>query len=266
MSKKPFKGKIRVLERLKFLIPVLNKDEYRVLEQSLKEEGRAYSALWLWGDILVDGHHRFEICTKHNIPYETKQVYESAKTIEDVEYRMRRDTIGRRNLDAAVMSRLRAENVMYHIKCGKGKQEAVKLVSEESKVSERQVYRDVERVELVETLANEAKPVADAMSVPAIKELAEMPKAKQKAVVKKAGGDGKKVEKEIKKAKGKEKPSAARLFDAMQRQHFSGKTGLPQTIHAMADANGGKGAQFKTADESLNGFLKATTAMRDGKL
>jgi ParB-like chromosome segregation protein Spo0J len=265
MNKKPFKGKIRVLERLKFLIPVLDKDEYRVLEQSLKEEGRAYSALWLWGDILVDGHHRYEICTKHKIPYDVLQVYESAKTIEDVEYRMRRDTIGRRNLDTAVMSRLRAQNVLYHIECGKGKQEAVRLVAEESSVSERQVYRDVERVELVETVVDEAKSATDAMSVPAIKELAEMPKAKQKAVVKKAGGDGKKVEKEIKKAKGKEKASAARLFEAMQKQHFSGKTGLPQTIDAMAEANGGKGGQYEIADTSLETFLKATSQMRDGK-
>jgi hypothetical protein len=203
--------------------------------------------------------------TKVNLRFTV--IMEEIETIEDVEYRMKRDSIGRRNLTPAIMSRFRAEMVAYHVVSkGKGTHEAVKIVSTESSVSTRQVYRDVERAELVEKVADEVRPATDTMSLPAIKELVKMPKPKQKAVAKKADGDGKKIEKEIKKAKGREKPSAARLFDAMQRQHFSGKTGLPQTIHAMADANGGKGAQFKTADESLNGFLKATTAMRDGKL
>jgi len=265
VSKKPFKGKIRVLDQLKHLILPLQKDEYRILEQSLIEEGVAYNALWLWGDVLVDGHHRYEICTKHNIPYDTKQVYESAETLEDVEYRMKRDSIGRRNLSQAVMSRYRAENVAYHVARGKGTHEAVKIVAGESNVSTRAVYRDIERADLIAQVADEAKPATDAMSVPAIKELIALPKAKQKAVVKKAGGDGKKVEKEVKKAKGKEVPSAASMFTAMQRQHFSGKTGLPQVIYAMAEANGGQGAQYAIANTSLDSFLKATKLMRDGK-
>lgn len=219
MSKKSFTGKIRVLDRLKMLIPPLNTDEIRILEQSLVEEGKAYNALWLWGDVLVDGHHRYELCKRLDIPYTVQQVYESAQTIDDVEYRMKRDAIGRRNLTPVVMSRFRAEMVMYHVSGGKGKQEAVKLVADESGVSERQVYRDVERAELVETIADEAKEAADSLSGPALKKLADLPKGKQKAAAKRSGGDGKKLLAEIKNAGSQDLETEAKKFKALANKH-----------------------------------------------
>lgn len=217
MSKKSFTGEIRVLDRLKVLIPPLNTDEIRILEQSLVEEGKAYNALWLWGDVLVDGHHRYELCKRLDIPYTVQQVYESAQTIDDVEYRMKRDAIGRRNLTPVVMSRFRAEMVMYHVSGGKGKQDAVKLVADESGVSERQVYRDVERAELVETIADEAKDAADSLSGPALKKLADMPKSKQKEAVKRSGGDGKKMLAEINASLDPEGQAAK--FKALANKH-----------------------------------------------
>lgn len=54
----------------KKLIPPLIKEDYDRLEESLRKEG-CREALVLWGDTLVDGHNRYEICTKHNIPFKT---------------------------------------------------------------------------------------------------------------------------------------------------------------------------------------------------
>lgn len=70
---------------------------------------------------------------------------------------------------------------------------------------------------------------------------------------------------QVRKAKCKEVLSAAKLFTMMQKQHFSGRTGLPQMLDAMAEANGGKGDQFEIADASLDSFLRATKLMGDGK-
>ena len=57
----------------KNLIPPLSPEERQGLESSLLKEG-CRDALVLWGDILIDGHNRYEICTKHNIPYKTVQM------------------------------------------------------------------------------------------------------------------------------------------------------------------------------------------------
>ena len=54
------------------LIPPLTDEEYKGLEASILAEG-CRDALVVWGEVLVDGHNRFKICTKHNIPFTTVQ-------------------------------------------------------------------------------------------------------------------------------------------------------------------------------------------------
>lgn len=63
---------IRIDNEFKNLIPPLTSEERQGLEESILKEG-CRDALVLWGDILIDGHNRFEICTKHSIPFETVQ-------------------------------------------------------------------------------------------------------------------------------------------------------------------------------------------------
>lgn len=63
---------ITIDKEFKSLIPALTDDEYKGLEQSILSEG-CRDALVLWGDILVDGHNRYEICTKHGIAFNTVQ-------------------------------------------------------------------------------------------------------------------------------------------------------------------------------------------------
>jgi hypothetical protein len=198
MVKKEFTGKVRVDSKIEALIPPLEKEQLKILEESLLAEGGSHSPLWLWGDLLVDGHHRYKLCKKHKLWFDMIQVYEDAETIEEVEYRIKRDAIGQRNMTPGAQSKFRAEMVAYHIKNGSKKRAAVKTVAAESEVSIRKVYRDVERAELVETIDDEVKPATANMSTPAVKKLASLPKPKQKAAAKRAGGDGKKLEKEIK--------------------------------------------------------------------
>jgi len=57
-------------EELQDLIPPLSQDEYATLERSILAEG-CREPLILWRGKIVDGHHRFKICTAHSLPYKT---------------------------------------------------------------------------------------------------------------------------------------------------------------------------------------------------
>lgn len=94
---------ITIEPEFKSLIPPLTTEEYAGLEKSLLEEG-CRDALVLWGDILIDGHNRYEICTKYHIPYETVQRYfDSRKSA--IEWIIL-NQFGRRNLPAHERARL----------------------------------------------------------------------------------------------------------------------------------------------------------------
>ncbi|GAB3187184.1 ParB N-terminal domain-containing protein [Hydrogenophaga aquatica] len=81
---------------LKAYIDPLTPDEYEALERSLLAEG-CRDALVLWGDLLVDGHNRYEICQKHGLPFQTTQskLFDS---IEDVHLWMIEQHLGRRSV------------------------------------------------------------------------------------------------------------------------------------------------------------------------
>ena len=57
-------------EEFKGLLPALDKDTFALLEENILQNG-CRDSLVLWGDILIDGHNRYEICQKHNIPFNT---------------------------------------------------------------------------------------------------------------------------------------------------------------------------------------------------
>jgi len=87
---------IIVTEELKAYIDPLTEDEYAALERSILAEG-CRDALVLWGDILVDGHNRHGICTKHGIPFQTVQ-NTRFKSMEDVHLWMIDQHLGRRSV------------------------------------------------------------------------------------------------------------------------------------------------------------------------
>ncbi|WP_416761335.1 plasmid replication/partition related protein [Roseateles sp. So40a] len=87
---------IIVTEELKAYIDPLTEDEYAALERSILAEG-CRDALVLWGDVLVDGHNRHGICTKHGIPFQTVQ-NTRFKSMEDVHLWMIDQHLGRRSV------------------------------------------------------------------------------------------------------------------------------------------------------------------------
>lgn len=87
----------------KNLIPPLSSEERQGLESSLLKEG-CRDALVLWGEILVDGHNRYEICTQHDIPFKTVQ--REFKSRDEVIEWIILNQFGRRNLPAHERARL----------------------------------------------------------------------------------------------------------------------------------------------------------------
>jgi len=58
---------------LKNLLPPLTKKEYAGLEKDILENG-CLSAIVAWNETIVDGHNRYEICQKHGISFNIKQM------------------------------------------------------------------------------------------------------------------------------------------------------------------------------------------------
>lgn len=87
----------------KNLIPPLTPEEFAGLKQSLMSEG-CRDPLVLWGNILIDGHNRYDICTRKNIPFQTVQ-REFADRNAAIEWIIL-NQFGRRNLPAHERARL----------------------------------------------------------------------------------------------------------------------------------------------------------------
>lgn len=86
----------RIDQELQKVMPKLSEEEYKELENSLLKDGFKGSPIIVWGDIIIDGHNRYGICQKHDIPYEIKEL--SFNNKEEVIQWMVRAQLGRRNL------------------------------------------------------------------------------------------------------------------------------------------------------------------------
>ena len=94
---------INIDSEFKSLIPPLTAEEYAGLESSILSEG-CRDAIVLWDDTIVDGHNRYEICSRHDIPFETVEM-DFANRQSAIEWIIK-NQFGRRNLPAYERARL----------------------------------------------------------------------------------------------------------------------------------------------------------------
>ena len=90
----------RIDAELSGIMPELSKEEYKELENSILEDGFKGAPIIVWKQegIIVDGHNRYGICKKHDIPYEVQELDFDSR--EDVIQWMIRAQLGRRNLSS----------------------------------------------------------------------------------------------------------------------------------------------------------------------
>lgn len=88
---------IYIMTELRDALPKLSTEEYEDLTQLLISEGLRESII-LWGNYILDGHNRYEICTKHNIPIRTVQHNKNFDTVEEAVDWIYKNQNARRNL------------------------------------------------------------------------------------------------------------------------------------------------------------------------
>lgn len=130
------------------LIPQLSEDEFRQLEENCLKDGiRDALVVWLLpngGQILLDGHNRYQISRKHDLPYEVKQMKFGLR--DDAKAWIIRNQLGRRNIDKWVRFDLVKELEKV----------------EKQKAKERQIRKPADSV--VPTLAQQSGKTRDKMA------------------------------------------------------------------------------------------------------
>jgi len=173
--------RIQVLPELEDLIPPLLADEFSQLETNILKEG-CREALLIWevdqsegtiekGQyILVDGHNRFRICTKHQLDFRIHLI--SFPRLTEVKDYMIDNQLGRRNLSPEQISYLRGKKYNAQ-KLSKGKYErsdhkgqnvpyefegtTAERLAEQFNVSQKTIKRDAEFAEGLDKLSSEKK-------------------------------------------------------------------------------------------------------------
>lgn len=105
---------ITVLPELQALIPPLASDEFEQLRQNILTHGcREPLSLWQHNgqSVLIDGHNRYRICTKHQVSFDFK-FYDFAN-LDEVKDWMLANQLGRRNLTPLQQSYLRGKRYAH---------------------------------------------------------------------------------------------------------------------------------------------------------
>ena len=119
----------------KNLIPPLSPGEFEQLEQNLLSEKSCRDAISIWKGFIVDGHNRYAICQRHNIPFKVEKIRFGSKA--DALVWIAEHQLGRRNLSDALRIDLAASRVKLLNTGGIVR----KAIAETAGVSEQTVHR-----------------------------------------------------------------------------------------------------------------------------
>lgn len=86
---------LNINPKFKEALPSLSDEELLQLEQSILADG-VRESIKVWGNTIIDGHNRYQICQKHDLPYPTMNMFfKDEDTVLEWIYS---NQIGRRNL------------------------------------------------------------------------------------------------------------------------------------------------------------------------
>jgi transcriptional regulator with XRE-family HTH domain len=216
---------LRIDPEFKALIPPLSKEEREQLEKNLVADG-CRDPLVVWDDSLLDGHNRYEICTRLNIPYTYVEKFFQDRV--EATIWIINNQFGRRNLSDYERAKLalklkpliagRArDNLVTHTTEGyQGLQNSAKAVidTRQELAKAAGVSHDtIAKVEKIEAEGvDELKQAASGdrrISINAASQIATLPKEEQRLVVemtpKQIVAKANEIKREQKKAKKQEK-------------------------------------------------------------
>ena len=91
-------------EEFRILLPQLDEETFRLLEENILEYG-CRDPLVLWNGILIDGYNRYKICKHHDIPFRTVNMEFDSR--EEVLIWIISNQVSRRNLTPIQLSHFR---------------------------------------------------------------------------------------------------------------------------------------------------------------
>lgn len=165
ISNETIKQKIVILDELKNLIEPLQEEELQGLESNILANG-CKDSLIIWQTtekvinpvsitdaerfVLVDGHNRYKICTKHNIPFNVMLMFFTG--LQDAKNYMLDLQMGRRNLSQIQMAYyrgLRYNNEKITSKAENFNKDAIEVktsekIAKQFNVDEKTIRRDGE--------------------------------------------------------------------------------------------------------------------------
>ncbi len=199
------KKKLRVIPEIANAVPgVLTDEQSAGLEKGIVAAGGCYSVISVWGDIIVDGHNRYKVCQKHDLPFIMVDVTKIiGDSIAGAIHYARELQVNRRQSNHHEESNIRVAIHEHLISLGKSHGKAVREVAEATGVSTRQLYRDIEYVEGQKKLIPELKAttaVGVELSKEQVKALAKMTPAQQKDLVDRSGHEAEALKENIKLA------------------------------------------------------------------
>jgi len=90
----------RIDQEFKSLIPPITVEEREQLEQNIIAKRKCHDAIVVWEGVILDGHNRFEICVKHGVEFEVKEIKLPSR--DEAKIWILNNQLGRRNLNAAM--------------------------------------------------------------------------------------------------------------------------------------------------------------------
>ena len=144
-------------ERFAHVMPELSAQEFANLTVSIRENG-CLSPITIWDNTIIDGHSRYKICRKYNIPFTTKEISfnNDAEAIAwIVEFHVARRNLSRfqrcelvlryeAEIKVNVEKRRRAAISQYQktgIKAGRANKDTLSILADMADVSRRTLAR-----------------------------------------------------------------------------------------------------------------------------
>lgn len=109
---------ITINQLLKTTLPPLSESEFAGLEAGILRHG-CRDPIVLWDGVIVDGHNRHQICTRHNLPFQTVDM--EFESIHHARIWMRDNQNGKRNATDAWKIDCALENKADMLEIGKAK-------------------------------------------------------------------------------------------------------------------------------------------------
>lgn len=268
---------LRVDAEFSALCPALTNEERNLLEASLERDG-CMDPIITWAnhdDTILDGHNRYSICTRFEIPFKTKAL--TFKTREEAIEWIITNQLARRNLSEEQKSYLRGKRYQSEKKAEGapvGNKNAAKQLAHngpvvttanklaaEFKVSKNTIKRDAEFAEAVDTIAETAGPEVKTeilsgkspLTKKDVVAIAELPPTKQKAAIESKSNGKSPSEKAGRSKEAGVKTDVDKLIERIEQ--------LIAQVDRMAIANLGHNDQSRSVVKSFRECISKVKAM-----